>query len=132
LSDPTYTTIATWYVKDDLERARAALEELAVGVRDEAGTLLYFIHHEAPTSLPPAPPTKIVFVEMYEDEAAFEAHLAGPAFAAFKKKYADLFVLDPKTGEPFVEHADLRRIAGFARTAVSRIDPPTSAAAAAS
>ncbi|MEE4174118.1 MAG: antibiotic biosynthesis monooxygenase family protein [Xanthomonadales bacterium] len=94
-----------------------ALQELVDTVHgNEPGTLGYLVHQGAAGSLPPTAAEQIVFLEIYRDEDAFQAHLHGKPFKQFLKDHEALFVMnfDPSCG-PFMEVKTLERVAGFLR-----------------
>lgn len=118
--------IARWWItpgKEDL--VVPALQRLAGAVRSEPGTLLYLVHlpdfgTPAPGSEPMPRPGEVVFLEGYADWAAFQAHLGGPSFTAFKRDYGAMFVqahgAAGATGpQPFVQVEFLQRVGGFVR-----------------
>lgn len=118
--------IAKWWITPGKEEAVVpALQRLASEVRAEPGTLLYLVHlpdftTPSPGSEPAPRPGEVVFVEGYADWPAFQAHLAGPAFTAFKRDFGAMFVQGHGTAgssgpQPFVQVEFLDRVAGFAR-----------------
>lgn len=111
-----HTAVVRWYVKDGkLPEAAAALTALVQRVRkEEAGTLGYLVHSGAPGSFPPLSENVIVFVEIYEDDKAFLAHLNGPAFTEFVAEHGDLFVAIPGR-QQYMTVETVDRIAGFLR-----------------
>jgi hypothetical protein len=120
------TLIARWYVAEGQQAAAvAALKDLANEVLStEPDTLMYLVHTPDMTkaSLPPPTDTEILFVEAYASMDAFFAHLNGPAFTGFVKRYGGLFQTATGTtsgGEtvsiPFVQVEFLDRQAGFVR-----------------
>jgi quinol monooxygenase YgiN len=124
-----FTIIARWTIALGHETAaRAALTRLAQQVRArEPGTLLYlvFVPDMKELSLPTASPLEVVFVEGYENKAAFLAHINGPVFTRFKAKHQALFLGTTVTGQdgkpvqsPFVLFQNLRRVGGFVRQAL--------------
>lgn len=113
----THTVIARWFLKPGCEaEAEAALDALATQVETgEPGTLSYLIHRGDQGSLPPTAATEIVFVEVYKDEAAFKAHISGPIFNGFLKRYGALFEQNfPPNAGPYMATSTLKRIAGYA------------------
>ena len=113
-----HTVIARWFVKPGQEEAAdAALARLVDEVKaGEPGTLDYLVHKGAPTSLPPTAATEIVFVEVYEDEAAFLKHIKGPVFTGFLRDHGDLFEQNfPPNAGPYMATSTLERINGFVR-----------------
>jgi len=116
-----YSIIATWYVTDGkLAEALAALRALAETVRaQEPDTWAYLVHSGGPDSLPPSAPETIVFVEIYKDEQAFQAHVAGAAFTGFLKRHGNLFVGVPPGNNAFFQVQHIERIEGFVRPAAA-------------
>ena len=123
------TIIARWTIARGHEAAaRTALARLAKQVRaKEPGTLLYlvFVPDMSELSLPTASPLEVVFVEGYENKAAFLTHINGPVFTQFKAKHQALFLSTTVTGadgkpvqSPFVLFQNLRRVGGFVRQAL--------------
>lgn len=111
------TVLAKWFIKPGkVDEARDALRALADAVETgEPGTLTYMIHLGKSGSLPPTAPGEVVFVEVYENEDAFQAHISGPIFQGFLKDHGALFEQNfPPNIGPFMETAALDRIAGFA------------------
>lgn len=73
-------------------------------------------------SMPPTSAGEVTFVEVYKDEAAFKAHLSGPAFTTFVAKSKGLFLTtenkapDGTTVTVFATFAAVDRLAGFSRS----------------
>lgn len=122
------TLIAKWWITPGRETVVIpALQRLADAVRAEPGTLLYLVHLPdytipAPGSEPVPRPGEVVFMEGYADWAAFQAHLAGTAFTAFKRDFGAMFVQGHGAAgasgpQPFIQVEFLERVAGFARPA---------------
>lgn len=118
--------IARWYVREGQQAAAvAAVRALAEEVRAaEPDTLMYLVHvpDMAESSLPPPTDTEVFFVEAYASMDAFYAHLNGPAFTNFVKRYGRLFQYATGTTAegaaasiPFVQNQWLDRQAGFVR-----------------
>lgn len=128
---PPVTLTAKWFLKPGCQKeALQALDKLAEAVRaNEPDTLMYLVHTPFADgtlqSLPPSEPGTVVFVEMYRNADAFQAHVNGPVFTDFVKKHGDLFVA--ANGEPFVLVEFLDRHAGFTRDE-ARAAPSTSIA----
>lgn len=112
-----YSAVVTWYLKPGcLMEAEAALTKLADTVfQSEQDTWGYLVHSAAAGSVPPSTPDTIVFVEIYQDQAAFLAHVNGPVFQDFLKQYGDLFVSAPGSKGPFFLVQNMNRIQGFVR-----------------
>lgn len=112
-----YSTIATWYLKPDLQsEGIAALKQLAKDVEEnEPNTWGYLIHTGAAGSAPPCSDGTVVFVEMYKDKEAFLYHLSGPVFSTFMKEKGHLFQPTPGSDTPFVLVENVDRIQGFLR-----------------
>ncbi|AZL57722.1 hypothetical protein EI545_02005 [Tabrizicola piscis] len=112
-----YSAVVTWYLKPGcLTEAEAALTKLADAVfQNEQDTWGYLVHSGAAGSVPPSTPDTIVFVEIYKDQAAFMAHVNGPAFQGFLKQYGDLFISAPGSKGPFFLVQNMDRIEGFVR-----------------
>jgi uncharacterized protein len=103
-------------------RGLRALKRLAREVlAQEPGTLVYLLHTPDAKrgSLPPPSPQTLLFFEVYADEKAFLAHVNGPLFTGFLKRYRDCFVapFTPPGQEPspFMVLQFLKREAGFVR-----------------
>ena len=77
------------------DEAMAALGRLVDAAESEPGTLQYSLYADV------ADPAGIWFMEVYADEAAFEAHMSSPAMAKVMGLLAGLL------GDP---PADLRRV----------------------
>ncbi len=116
-----YSAVVTWYVKPEcLTEAEAALTKLADAVfQSEQDTWGYLVHSGAAGSVPPSTPDTIVFVEIYKDQAAFLAHVNGPAFQGFLQQYGDLFVSAPGAKGPFFLVQNMSRIQGFVRSSAA-------------
>lgn len=120
------TTIGQMYILPGAEtKAIALLKELAANVQaNEPDTLLYLIHlpDAKGLSMPPAIPGEVTFVEVYKDDAAFQAHLNGPAFQGFVANSKGL-MLSTEDKAPdgssysslFATFAAVDRLAGFSR-----------------
>jgi uncharacterized protein len=121
-----FSLISIWTIKRGKERAAvAALQRLAKEVqKHEKKTLTYLVHvpDMSQESLPTPSPLQVVFFEIYQDSAAFLAHLNGPIFNAFVNRHKGLFLcttVKSKNGKkitrPYVTAEFLKRIAGFVR-----------------
>ncbi len=112
-----YSTIATWYLKPELEaEGITALKQLALDVqKNEKDTWGYLIHTGAEGSAPPCVDGTVVFVEIYKDHQAFLDHLNGPTFSAFQRDHGQLFQPTPGSDRPFVLVENVNRIQGFLR-----------------
>ncbi len=113
-----HSVLARWFVKPgEMDTARAALEALVADVKTlEPDTLIYQVREAVAGSLPPAARGEIVFFECYRDEAAFQAHLAGPVFSQFLKDHGGLFVQNfPPAHGPFMLVTTLTGDDGFCR-----------------
>jgi quinol monooxygenase YgiN len=115
-----YPLISKWTVLPGKKKeALTALKELAVKVREsEPDTLMYTVHTPEFTqpSLPTPPEGEIIFFEIYKNKAAFHAHVKGPNFTAFVKKYGHLFLNNNK--QPYVTLEIMRHQAGFIRPGI--------------
>lgn len=118
--------IAKWWIAPGKEETVVpALKRLAGEARSEPGTLLYLVHlpdftTPSPGSEPAPRPGEVVFVEGYADWGAFQAHLTGPAFTAFKRDFGAMFVQSHAAAgssgpQPFVQVEFLTRVGGFVR-----------------
>jgi uncharacterized protein len=119
---------STWFIAPGREgEVIPALLRLAAAVHEgEPGTLAYLVHtprHDEPnlTSLPPADPREVLFVEVYADAGAFLAHVNGPLFTTFVKDYGACFV--QANGKPFTFVQFLDRRVGFIRPAAIPTPP---------
>ena len=121
------TTIGQMYILSGSETAaKALLNQLAADVHaNEPDTLLYLIHmpDASGVSMPPASAGEVTFVEVYKDEAAFKAHLSGPAFTTFVAKSKGLFLMTENKAPDgttvtglFATFAAVDRLAGFSRS----------------
>jgi len=92
------------------------LKKLPKQVENEPGTLLYMVHTPdfSQPSLPTPAAGEVIFFEIYEDKAAFEAHLDGAAFQNYIKETKDLFLAD-SFNQTFVPIEILKHQAGFAK-----------------
>ncbi len=70
---------------------------------EEPGVLAYLVHRSQNE------PSEIVFVEVYTDDAAFQAHAQTPHMGELRARFAELF--DPSK----VQIERLERVGGFAR-----------------
>jgi quinol monooxygenase YgiN len=76
-----YVVRAVWNVKPGRESAvRAALAALAAQTRSEPGNQLYLAYAA------PETPLSFNIFEIYDDEAAFEAHVASPHFELYGRR----------------------------------------------
>lgn len=73
---------------DDVERLIAAFAEV---VRAEPGNVVFDVYREADA------PDRFFVYEIYRDQAAFEAHIAAAAGAAFNAELNELIVGDGST-----------------------------------
>ena len=116
--------IARWsYVEGKRDEAVAALRELEREVYEqEPFVLMYTIHlaNMRLVSFPTPAPTDIVFVSVFENEAAFQEHLHGPVFNDWLAKYKNLFLLN--NGNLFVVSEWIEQIAGYIRPVL--VTPP--------
>lgn len=115
-----YPLTGKWNILPGNEKkAYAALKKLAKDVQEnEPGTLLYMVHipNFKEKSLPAAPAGEVVFFEIYKDKAACTAHITGPIFTNFMKKYNNLFLTDfSATPQVFMTAEILTQLGGFAR-----------------
>ncbi|WP_437716465.1 VOC family protein [Sorangium sp. So ce448] len=111
---------STWFLRPGQESAAMdALMALATEVREsEPDTLAYLVHapflgDDRLQALPPGPPNRVVFFEIYRSADAFLRHVHGPAFTRFLEQHGDLFVA--ANGKPFTFVEFLARQAGFIR-----------------
>lgn len=115
-----YPLIAKWTILPGNEKkATAALKKLAQDVKkNEPGTLLYMVHtpNFKEKSLPTPPEGEVVFLEIYEDQAAFIKHISGSVFTDFVKNYGNLFLQDFNTPpQVFMTTEVLTHLGGFVR-----------------
>ena len=126
------TVVSRWKLKDGLPpELETALKQIAFDYEEaEPGTDLYFVNLAAPRplgpDLQPAIPAaagidpsqqqEVVFVEKYADAEAFAAHVNGPVFTEFRKRYVRYFQEDPnQPGWPKRETLFLTEQSGFSR-----------------
>jgi quinol monooxygenase YgiN len=70
-----YVLTAKWTAREDeVPAVEAALRRLIAATRTEPGNLVYQCHRD------PSDPRVFLLYEMYEDEAAFQAHASSPHF----------------------------------------------------
>ena len=102
--DTSITVLATFKLNMEKEtEAIALLQELCAAVEEhEPGVLAYICHRSAKE------PEKVVFFEIYKDQAAIDAHGTTPHMGKLRTGFATLFVLP-------VEVTPLNRVAGFSR-----------------
>lgn len=117
--------VVKWTIKMGYEqKALIGLKELAKNVEEsEKGTLIYLVHTPDPIqfscsdgqhqSLPTPSTQEVVFIEQYQDEAAFCQHVTGKAYTRFLQDYGECFL--SSNGGPYVEIDFLIRQAGFIR-----------------
>ena len=124
--------ISRWRLKKGL--TPELLHELTIAAEqiedNQAGTLMYLVHLEAPFPLDssgkvtvplPSPipndqQSNITFIETYRDVEAFSAHINGPIFKRFREENLKYFKEDPKKpGWPVIETHILELDAGFIR-----------------
>jgi len=114
------TLIGKWTMLPGKEdQAIPLLQALASQVQDtEPGTLVYkvFTPDFSSKSLPTPADGEVIFLEVYEDEAAYDKHIAGDAFQNFVKNHSDLFLVD-FTGKLYFTLEMLQEQAGFIREA---------------
>lgn len=60
-----------------MDATLAAVQELVAAVGQEPGTLFYSV------SIDPSDPNTLVVMERYQDQAAVDAHMAGPGLGGF-------------------------------------------------
>jgi quinol monooxygenase YgiN len=117
-----YSLIAKWTILPGNEdNAIAALKKLAEQVQQqEPGTLIYtiFTPDFKEKSLPTPPAGEVTFIEIYENNDAFMAHINGIAYQDFLTNYGQLFLND-FGGKPFVTFGVIEKQAGFFRDTVS-------------
>ena len=115
---------------DGIREATAAVEN------NEPGTLMYAVHLPARNpvaafnrpvtsdqAIPPADQPEVVFFEIYQDAAAFSAHLGGKAFQSFLARYLHCFYTDPANPKmPMTDTVFLDRQAAFVRPAAADSD----------
>jgi quinol monooxygenase YgiN len=104
VDDTSITALATFGLNMEKEaEAIALLKELCAAVEEhEPGVLAYIFHRSVKE------PEKVVFFEIYKDQAAVEAHGTTPHMGKLRAGFANLFVLP-------VEITPLNRVAGFSR-----------------
>jgi quinol monooxygenase YgiN len=102
--DRSITVLATFKLNMEKEaEAIALLQELCAAVEeDEPGVLAYICHRSVKE------PEKVVFFEIYKDQAAVEAHGTTPHIGKLRTGFASLFA-------PPVEITPLKRVTGFSR-----------------
>jgi quinol monooxygenase YgiN len=102
--ETSITVLATFELNMEKEtEAIALLQELCAAVEEhEPGVLAYICHRSVKE------PEKIVFFEIYKDQAAVDAHGTTPHMGKLRTGFASLFVLP-------VEITPLNRVAGFSR-----------------
>jgi quinol monooxygenase YgiN len=130
------TLISVWKLRDGCPAELAqALQDVAAKVREaEPRTLGYSVHLAAAAPLgpdrqvlvPPPPPvpgpdqSEVVFFEIYADARAFEEHVNGPVFTAFRQANLRFFHEDPaNAGWPLTVNTYLDRQSGFFRHGAS-------------
>lgn len=121
-----YTIIPIWTFKKDttpeqrldaIEAIRGAAPQI---LKTEPGTLAYLVHTVESVAnfgelITDADLDQLlVFYEVYRDQLAFEAHLYGPIFTHWQKKYGGLFLQDASGGN-VVRLLKLSQLAGFVR-----------------
>jgi len=115
-----YPLISKWTILPGKKKeALAALKVLAVQVqKNEPDTLLYTVHTPDFTqpNLPTPADGEVIFFEIYKNEAAFKAHVKGPVFTAFVKKYGKLFLNN--NNQPYVTLEIMKHQAGFIRQSI--------------
>ncbi len=104
--------IATFNIQEGKEDdAVKLLRKLTKAVEaKEPGTLTYIAHQEQKE------PTKVVFYEVFESEAAMKAHGAQPHLNVLRKGFGDGIFKGP------VEIKKLKKVGGFSRQAKSADD----------
>jgi quinol monooxygenase YgiN len=121
-----FALTSVWTIREGKEQAAVkALQSLARQAQQhEPGILLYLVHvpDMSLKSLPTPSPLEVIFFEIYKDRATFCAHLSGPIFQGFLKKYVDLFLsTEGECGggegatHPYTTAKYLKRKAGFIR-----------------
>jgi quinol monooxygenase YgiN len=114
------TLIGKWTIlTGKKEEAIPVLQQLARQVQDtETGTLIYkvFTPDFNSKSLPAPADGEVVFLEVYENQDAYDKHIAGAAFQDFKKNYSHLFLTDFNCNIYFTLDM-LQEEAGFIREA---------------
>ncbi|WP_175924839.1 putative quinol monooxygenase [Burkholderia cepacia] len=82
--------IASLYLKPEhAEAAEAELRSMVAKTRTEPGNRRYDLFREQDGS------PNLHLYEIYDDQAAFDAHLASPYFGEFRVKSADWFAAPP-------------------------------------
>jgi len=115
-----YPLTGKWTILPGNEKkAHAALKQMAKDVqKNEPGTLLYMVHipNFKQKNLPTPPAGEVIFFEIYKDKAACDAHITGPIFTNFMKKYGSLFLTDfSATPQVYITVEIMTQLAGFAR-----------------
>ena len=88
--------IAKLYALEGQEQAaQAILNETQVSTHDESGCRLYALHVDA------ADPRSFVMIEIWDDDAALESHIASPHVQALIAKSEGVF-----TGPPEIQMLD--------------------------
>lgn len=109
--------VARWsLIEATRAQALDALAELARRVeREEPFVPMYTIHVPdfSIDSYPTPAPTDVVFFSVFDDRAAFEAHLHGPVFSDWLAEFGHLFLFNGDS--LFVVSELLSRSAGFVR-----------------
>ena len=81
-----YVIVVTLQAKPEGRDAflKAAVEDGQGSTQNEPGCLRFDVYNDQ------SDPNKFVFVEVYKDEAAFQAHTKTPHFAAWREATKDL------------------------------------------
>ncbi|MBM3114874.1 VOC family protein [Jeongeupia naejangsanensis] len=115
--------VSQWFIRHgSTEQVLSALPDYVQQVKaGEPETLIYLVNTPLPErsldsplqSLPPAVQPSLLFYEEYASEAAFLAHVHGPAFTGFVSEYGRYFV--SSDGKPYTTVTFLHREQGFIR-----------------
>ena len=86
-----YVIVVTLQAKPEGRDAflKAAVEDGQGSTQNESGCLRFDVYNDQ------SDPNKFVFVEVYKDQAAFQAHTKTPHFAAWREATKDLMVGAP-------------------------------------
>jgi quinol monooxygenase YgiN len=86
------------------EEALESAKKMGESVKaEEPGTLAYLVHRSIDD------PSEIVYVEVYADDAAFQAHTQTPHMGELRARFAELY--DPSV----IKLERFERVGGFAR-----------------
>jgi quinol monooxygenase YgiN len=104
VDDKSITQLASFKLNMEKEaEAIATLQELCAGVEEHEPDVLAYICHRSEQE-----PDKVVFFEIYRDQAALQAHGTTPHMGKMRTAFATQFL-------PPLELTRLNRVAGFSR-----------------